>query len=137
MALGNKAAAELVGTFWLVFGGCGSAVLAAAFPELIQLLGFSAGERLTLTGLRRAHARATGIRLAPSSFHARFSEQLTALKRTLSLEALQRQARARPRLKAVFAPFVEVLAVDSSLLRLHHALVRSAPDAFSQSSAVP
>ena len=30
----NKLGAEAVGTFWLVFGGCGSAVLAAAFPEL-------------------------------------------------------------------------------------------------------
>ncbi|ENV31769.1 aquaporin Z [Acinetobacter gerneri] len=30
----NKYIAELLGTFWLVFGGCGSAVLAAAFPEL-------------------------------------------------------------------------------------------------------
>ena len=30
----NKYLAELIGTFWLVFGGCGSAVLAAAFPEL-------------------------------------------------------------------------------------------------------
>ncbi|WP_336980088.1 aquaporin Z [Altererythrobacter fulvus] len=30
----RKLAAELIGTFWLVFGGCGSAVLAAAFPEL-------------------------------------------------------------------------------------------------------
>ncbi|MBB5222568.1 aquaporin Z [Amaricoccus macauensis] len=30
----NKLSAEFIGTFWLVFGGCGSAVLAAAFPEL-------------------------------------------------------------------------------------------------------
>lgn len=30
----KKLSAELIGTFWLVFGGCGSAVLAAAFPEL-------------------------------------------------------------------------------------------------------
>jgi aquaporin Z len=30
----KKLAAEFVGTFWLVFGGCGSAVLAAGFPEL-------------------------------------------------------------------------------------------------------
>lgn len=30
----RKLAAELIGTFWLIFGGCGSAVLAAAFPEL-------------------------------------------------------------------------------------------------------
>jgi aquaporin Z len=34
MNLGKRAAAEFFGTFWLVFGGCGSAVLAAAFPNL-------------------------------------------------------------------------------------------------------
>ena len=38
----KKLAAEFVGTFWLVLGGCGSAVLAAAFPEVgIGLLGVS------------------------------------------------------------------------------------------------
>ena len=34
MSLTQKLAAEVIGTFWLVFGGCGSAVLAAAFPNL-------------------------------------------------------------------------------------------------------
>ena len=34
MALSKRIAAEFLGTFWLVFGGCGSAVLAAAFPAL-------------------------------------------------------------------------------------------------------
>ncbi len=33
MSLANRVLVELVGTFWLVLGGCGSAVLAAAFPE--------------------------------------------------------------------------------------------------------
>ena len=33
-SLHRRAAAEFLGTFWLVFGGCGSAVLAAAFPQL-------------------------------------------------------------------------------------------------------
>ena len=33
MPLSKKLAAEFIGTFWLVFGGCGSAVLAAAFPK--------------------------------------------------------------------------------------------------------
>ena len=33
MPLSRKLAAEFIGTFWLVFGGCGSAVLAAAFPN--------------------------------------------------------------------------------------------------------
>ena len=34
MNLSKRAIAEFLGTFWLVFGGCGSAVLAAAFPQL-------------------------------------------------------------------------------------------------------
>jgi aquaporin Z len=47
-----KLTAELIGTFWLVLGGCGSAVLAAAFPEVgIGLLGVSLAFGLTvLTG---------------------------------------------------------------------------------------
>ncbi|MFL6749659.1 MAG: hypothetical protein ACJ8E9_01235, partial [Sphingomicrobium sp.] len=45
----RKLAAEAVGTFWLVFGGCGSAVLAAAFPEVgIGLLGVSLAFGLTV-----------------------------------------------------------------------------------------
>jgi len=48
----SKLAAELLGTFWLVLGGCGSAVLAAAFPEVgIGLTGVSLAFGLTvLTG---------------------------------------------------------------------------------------
>ena len=48
----NKYLAELIGTFWLVFGGCGSAVLAAAFPELgIGFVGVALAFGLTvLTG---------------------------------------------------------------------------------------
>src|SRR3954449_5720388 len=34
MSLSRRSLAELIGTFWLVLGGCGSAVLAAAFPDL-------------------------------------------------------------------------------------------------------
>ena len=47
-----KLSAEFLGTFWLVLGGCGSAVLAAAFPEVgIGLLGVSFAFGLTvLTG---------------------------------------------------------------------------------------
>ena len=38
--MGPKVVAEFIGTFWLVLGGCGSAVLAAAFPDVG--IGFSA-----------------------------------------------------------------------------------------------
>jgi aquaporin Z len=51
--MGSKLAAEFLGTFWLVLGGCGSAVLAAAFPDVgIGLLGVSLAFGLTvLTGV--------------------------------------------------------------------------------------
>ena len=42
MDIGRRMAAEFIGTFWLVFGGCGSAVIAAGFPNVgIGLLGVS------------------------------------------------------------------------------------------------
>ena len=51
----NKYRAELIGTFWLVFGGCGSAVLAAAFPDLgIGFAGVSLAFGLTV--LTRTYA---------------------------------------------------------------------------------
>src|SRR5579871_6147085 len=52
MPLGKRAAAEFLGTFWLVFGGCGAAVLDAAFPNLgIGFLGVAFAFGLTvLTG---------------------------------------------------------------------------------------
>ena len=47
----SKLSAEFVGTFWLVLGGCGSAVLAAAFPDVgIGLLGVSLAFGLTVVG---------------------------------------------------------------------------------------
>lgn len=53
MSLGKRATAEFLGTFWLVFGGCGSAVLAAAFPALgIGFAGVALAFGLTvLTGV--------------------------------------------------------------------------------------
>lgn len=52
MDIGRKIAAEFIGTFWLVLGGCGSAVIAAAFPHVgIGLLGVALAFGLTvLTG---------------------------------------------------------------------------------------
>ena len=49
ISMGKKLSAEFLGTFWLVFGGCGSAVLAAAFPQLgIGFVGVSLAFGLTV-----------------------------------------------------------------------------------------
>lgn len=67
MAIGNKMAAECLGTFWLVFGGCGSAVLAAAFPEVgIGLHGVALAFGLTVLTMAFAIGHISGCHLNPA-----------------------------------------------------------------------
>ena len=67
MSLGKKATAEFIGTFWLVFGGCGSAVLAAAFPNLgIGLLGVALAFGLTVLSMAYAVGHISGGHFNPA-----------------------------------------------------------------------
>jgi len=67
MSLSKRALAEFFGTFWLVFGGCGSAVLAAAFPNVgIGLLGVSLAFGLTVVTMAYAIGHISGCHLNPA-----------------------------------------------------------------------
>jgi aquaporin Z len=65
--MGRKLVAEFIGTFWLVLGGCGSAVLAAAFPGLgIGFVGVSLAFGLTLLTMAFAIGPISGCHINPA-----------------------------------------------------------------------
>jgi aquaporin Z len=67
MNLSKRAIAEFLGTFWLVFGGCGSAVLAAAFPQLgIGFYGVALAFGLTVLTMAYAIGHISGCHLNPA-----------------------------------------------------------------------
>ena len=67
MPVSKRAIAEFVGTFWLVFGGCGSAVLAAAFPGLgIGFAGVALAFGLTVLTMAFAIGHISGCHLNPA-----------------------------------------------------------------------
>ena len=67
MSLMKRISAEFLGTFWLVFGGCGAAVLAAAFPQLgIGFVGVALAFGLTVMTMAFAIGHISGCHLNPA-----------------------------------------------------------------------
>ena len=67
MTMGKRLGAEFLGTFWLVFGGCGSAVLAAAFPGLgIGFMGVALAFGLTVLTMAYAVGHVSGGHFNPA-----------------------------------------------------------------------
>src|SRR4029450_1576204 len=67
MSLNKRALAECFGTFWLVVGGCGSAVLAATFPNVgIGFLGVAFAFGLTVLTMAYAVGHISGCHLNPA-----------------------------------------------------------------------
>src|SRR5687768_16785521 len=67
MSLMHRTVAEFIGTFWLVFGGCGSALLAAAAPDVgIGWLGVSLAFGLTVVTMAYVLGHISGCHLNPA-----------------------------------------------------------------------
>ena len=65
--MSKRAVAEFIGTFWLVFGGCGSAVLAGRFSDVgVGLLGVSLAFGLTVLTMAYAIGHISGCHLNPA-----------------------------------------------------------------------
>lgn len=86
------------------------------------VLAFQAGAERTLNGLREAYEQRTGDTLVRSAFNKRLSAQLASLLRSLALAALESAAATGGAPSGILAGFKDLLAIDSTVLRLHRLL---------------
>jgi IS4 transposase len=88
----------------------------------VLLLGFGASKQRTLASLRRAFGRATGKTLVPSAFYDRFTPALAKLMKRVLLHVLEKAGLPKRRFSGCLAAFKDVLAADSTVIRLHDLL---------------
>jgi IS4 transposase len=86
------------------------------------VLGFATGKERTLAALRRAYGKTTGTTLAPSAFYDRFTGGLVKLMKRVLGDVIEKVAEPSRDLRGALAAFKEVLATDSTVVRLHKLL---------------
>lgn len=91
------------------------------------ILGFGADRTRTLAGLRRAFESATGRTVVPSAFYHRFNAGLVRLLRAVLSEVIAKVGRQEKNLDGALSGFKDVLASDSTVIRLHEMLKKAFP----------
>lgn len=89
------------------------------------VLGFGAGAERTISGLRRAYHRATGVDLVPSAFYDRFTVALVRFLKHVVGYALIQVAEPQQRLRGLLEGFRDLVLTDATVIRLHDLLERS------------
>lgn len=97
------------------------------------VLGFAAHSGRSLCGFRRLYQRIAGVTIARSSFHARFTEDLVSMLRALVEKSLEGAQQTR-HLSGALSAFLEVLAIDSSIVRVTPKLAAQWPGAWAHHS---
>ncbi len=84
--------------------------------------GFGAGAEKSLASLRRCYALHTGTPLVPSAFYDRFTPALAQWLQRILLEVLQKSAGPARALGRRLSPFIDLMAIDGTVVRLHDLL---------------
>jgi putative transposase len=91
------------------------------------VLGFGAGPGKSLASLRRCYEAHTGVALVPSAFYDRFTPALARWLWRVLVEVLHKAQGPALALRGRLAPFVDLLAVDGTVVRLHDLLEKAYP----------
>lgn len=91
------------------------------------VLGFGAGAEKSLASLRRCYALHTGTPLVPSAFYDRFTPALAQWLQRILLEVLQKSAGPARALGGRLSSFIDLMAIDGTVVRLHDLLEPAYP----------
>ena len=94
------------------------------------VIGFGAGSELTIAGLRRYYQSLTGTTIVPSAFYDRFTSGLVEFLRMVLGAILESARQARESGAGILSNFVDTLAMDATVIRLHPLLEKAFPSAW-------